>query len=313
MSTKYSDHDNQLEDARLEVRRASAEEKKAQDELTEKKLVFERQERFGLRAEKKVSDARQRLMQARRSADDAKRKGDEARRRGLPKHKWDAEVRRWETEAQRADQDIRRSEEEARRFQRDARAASDQMREKGEGVVALIKTAHSAQQRYSFLLKRPNASQAQLDAPLDGTGAHVPDTLVAGEEDDPAVADTPEHSGTAEAQTPPGEQTDGDEAAYGERGPDHPPAHLEITAGARAFLGQTLGSVEHQPGQLLRLHVDDQGSLSLYVDARKQSDSVVAHEGLDIMVIDAEILPDLYGARLDVTETHAGLSIFLDR
>ena len=327
MGTQYTKWDDEVEDARIEVRRAKAEEEEARRDHTEKKLLLERGERSAQRSDRNAADARSRIAEARRRADEARRKGDEDRRKGLSIHRWANELHRWEAEGQRANSDMRRFEDEGRRFTRDSRAASAEARLKGDVVSEMVKSSHKARQKFSFLLSRPKSptvsEESAPPAPLDPSASlHLTQVVVDEGVEDSAVGVSHGEEGVIGADGPapleevPEETDVGDDGLLSStsgQALSDTPSQLKITAWATGWLKSTLDGMARSPAQLLRLVADAQGTLSLYVDTPTQTDAVVFHDGAQVLLIDADVLSILSGATLDVTETPAGTSLRLDR
>ena len=259
MADIYANYDEEYEDAKAAVSRAKRDEEKVRQEYTEAKLLMDRSERLGQQASKRAQQAATQETNAKRSAETARRKVREAGLKGQSKIRWEQQARQSEAEATRAANDARRFTEEARRKEREGKEVGKALAAKNEAVNDIVKTAHAAEQRMKFLAIRPRDTR--------------PSEPVAVEPD-------------VEEEPP---EEDQDETAV-EQMPSAIDTPLVITSQAMTTLKSTLDTMEHSPDQLLRLVVDDEGVLSIYLDTASQTDEVVAHDGSLVMVIDRPIL-----------------------
>ena len=93
--------DEDLEEARAQLKLTKLGEEKARAAHTEVKLRQEREDWQAAAARKKVQNAKNLEVQSRQKSEEAKRKAEEALRKGFPRHRWEGEIQRWSTEQQR--------------------------------------------------------------------------------------------------------------------------------------------------------------------------------------------------------------------
>ncbi len=158
--------DEDLEEARAQLRLTKLGEEKARAAHTEVKLRQEREDRQAAAARKKVQNAKNLDVQSRQKSEEAKRKAEEALRKGFPRHRWEGEIQRWSTEQQRAAVDARRFEDEARRAERDAKALAKDVKVKQEIVTEKFGVTHVLGQKFDYLTKT-RATGADAKATLD--------------------------------------------------------------------------------------------------------------------------------------------------
>jgi len=286
--------DDEFEEARARLGNARRDEERAREALAEARLLQDREERFQARAERSATDARAKESDARRKAEDARRRIEEARRRGQGRHRWEAELRRWESEGLRVSQDIRRYEDEARRKERDGKAAAKEVKVRAEVVTQRLAVSHDWQQRMKFLTTMRGRARP-AEAAVQPDGADTEDVVEADSAEDVEV-----------------QASEDEGASNGEVDIEQDvPKPLEITARAAASLRATLEDIQRGSDQLLRLSVDNSGSVVLYLDTAKQSDHIVDLEGSAVLLIDSPVLEGLVGTKLDVNETPEGASLVL--
>ncbi len=277
----FANYDEEYEDAKAAVAKARREEEKIRQEFTESKLLMERSERFAQQSSKRAQQAATQESTAKRTAIEARRKLREAGLKGQSKHRWEQQARQAEAEATRAANDARRFVEETRRKEREAKEVGKALAAKNEAVNKIVGVAHAAEQRMKFLAIRPRDTRPSQPAAVE-------------------PAETEE------------ELVDVD-AAVDQEAPSTEDAALVITPQAVTTLKSTLDTMEHSADQLLRLVVDDEGTLSLYLDTATPTDQIVAHDGSIVMVIGQPVLASLAGAVIDVDEAVNGASLVLTR
>ena len=336
--------DEELEEARAQLKLAKREEEKARAAHTEVKLHQEREERLSNAARKKAQNAKSLEAQSRQRSNEAKRKAEDAGRKGLAKHRWEGELQRWSGEQQRASGDARRFEDEARRKEREATALAKELKVKQEIVGEKLKSTHGWSQKFNYLLKtsgtRTDAKMAdQATVASDGTDtadeSQIEPTLT------PEVEPVEESSASVvaeaaeiETQAPPdgsteGEQpiarppTDGNGASGALQSQqkttaaepvssDLPSANsLTITNRATAALRDILLGMGHRREELLRLSTGPDGGIVVALDSHRVGDHVVDHDGDAVLLIDRTLPEELVGKTLDTNETRDGKQLVL--
>ena len=91
------------------------------------------------------------------------------------------------------------------------------------------------------------------------------------------------------------------------------PTPLSVSGGAGAALKSTLDTLERSPGQALRLNVGEGDSVSLSLDAQREGDQLVSHDGAGVLLIAQNVLVTMSGATLDISETSNGINLVLRR
>lgn len=83
---------------------------------------------------------------------------------------------------------------------------------------------------------------------------------------------------------------------------------LAVTEKAAEALKETLGSVDHEPDQVLRLvpSATDQAELGLALDQTREGDQVVEYEGSAVLVLESSVSESLSASTLDVKEGPEG-------
>jgi Fe-S cluster assembly iron-binding protein IscA len=86
---------------------------------------------------------------------------------------------------------------------------------------------------------------------------------------------------------------------------------LNVSDKAAAALRATLEGNTEDDQQVLRIERDGASALALRVDARRDGDQVVSHDGREVLVVEPAISDALDGATLDAVESPDGLRLVL--
>jgi len=84
---------------------------------------------------------------------------------------------------------------------------------------------------------------------------------------------------------------------------------LTVTAQAATELKTIAQAEATDPGEALRLIPTGEGKLALVVDAPREGDQVVEHEGINILLIGLELNDAVDGLVLDCKDTPQGLQL----
>jgi Fe-S cluster assembly iron-binding protein IscA len=86
---------------------------------------------------------------------------------------------------------------------------------------------------------------------------------------------------------------------------------LNVSDKAAAALRATLEGNTEDDQHVLRIERDGASALALRVDARRDGDQVVSHDGREVLVVEPAISDALDGATLDAVESPDGLRLVL--
>lgn len=86
---------------------------------------------------------------------------------------------------------------------------------------------------------------------------------------------------------------------------------LIVTERAKEELRVVLSDSVDEPGMSLRLVASGRGQFGLVPDVEQEGDQVVAHEGINVLLIDEEVSAVLESAMIDCRETPEGPRLVL--
>ena len=299
MNRPQDDADAAFYEVKVEADKAKRIAGDAERGVREGRIKYDRAQRMLYKAKKNEAAALTKEDDARGRAAEAKRRAEEATRRGESRHRWESEARRWEGEARRLSaHEFRRWTDEARRKELELRTLARELEQRRAGLGEKLKEADAWQKRLAYVALHGRLS-------VEGSSE------TGGE---PAVS-TDELAPAGEPSTPSGQPSDVGEASTLGRWPQLGDSlgPLSVTERATGALMDVLGGMEHGPYQMLRLVAQPGGGIGLILDAERQGDHVVSHQGVPVLLVEDPVPESLRGAVVDVSESAWGLTLVLSR